>query len=376
MPARKVITIYHILHQEKKCIGLQYQPDKVLSALVKQLPTLAWSEKHHMPCIRNTKVNLDRIYETFKGVAWVNSNRFFKNKKRDADAPTYKSVDELNKEIQIRHCPLAFVEKLVIKGYSKNTAKTYIRMFERFAQSIAVEDLNVVNDQDIRDYLLQEIAAGSSRAFQNQMLNAIKFYYEVVLEMPNRFYHLERPRQEERLPTVLSMEQVRAMIDACENIKHKCMVGLLYSSGMRRSELLKLEIADIDSDRMVIHIRSAKGKKDRLSSLSRTCLSLLRAYYAEWRPEKYLFEGLHGGPYSESSLAKVVKRAAKKAGVRKRVTCHTLRHSFATHLLENGTNLRVIQELLGHSSSRTTEIYTQVAKNRFDELKNPLDDVL
>lgn len=376
MPPKKVLTIHHILHQELKCIGLQFQPDKVMFALVKQLPNISWSEQHHMACIPNTKVNLDLIYQTFKGVAWINSNYFFKKRKLQSDAKTYASIEQLKSELRISRCPEPFLEKLILKGYSRNTCKTYIHMFERFASHFKDRPLLEISDADIREYLLLQIKHGLSNSFQNQLLNAIKFYYEIVLEMPNRFYHLERPRPEKRLPTVLSIEQIKKMISCSENIKHKCLLSLLYSSGMRQGELLNLEIRDIDSDRMIIHIRRAKGNKDRITSLSHLCLDQLRKYYLEWRPQKYLFEGRDGGTYASSSLRRVVQRAARKAGIRKRVTCHTLRHSFATHLLENGTNLRVIQELLGHNSAKTTQIYTKVAKTNLESLKNPLDDVL
>ena len=149
---------------------------------------------------------------------------------------------------------------------------------------------------------------------------------------------------------------------------------LIYSAGLRRSELLNLTVSDIDSERMVINIIGAKGKKDRISLLSDNLLQLLRNYYIKYKPKKFLFEGQSGGPYSATSVAKILKNAASKAGIRKAVTPHMLRHSFATHLLEQGTDLRYIQELLGHKNSKTTEIYTHVSKRAIDKIKNPVDD--
>jgi site-specific recombinase XerD len=191
--------------------------------------------------------------------------------------------------------------------------------------------------------------------------------------MPNRFYNIERPRKDKKLPLVLSKEHILQIIENTNNIKHRCIVSLLYSSGLRRSELINLKISDIDSSRMLIRVQDAKGSKDRYSLLSNTALKDLRAYYKQWKPKVYLFESPKGEKYSPNSVGKIVTNAAIKAGINKRVSPHTLRHSFATHLLENGTDLRYIQLLLGHSSTKTTEIYTHVAKSSFNSIKNPLD---
>lgn len=191
--------------------------------------------------------------------------------------------------------------------------------------------------------------------------------------MPNRFYKIERPRKEKKLPKVLSKEDVLSIIANTNNLKHKCIVSLLYSSGIRRNELVNLKILDIDSKRMLIRIESAKGNKDRYTLLSHSLLKDLREYYQQYKPEKYIVEGLYGNQYSGQSIGKVVLNAAIKAGIKIPVTPHMLRHSFATHLLEAGVDLRQIQVLLGHSSSKATEIYTNVATTTFKKIKNPLD---
>lgn len=205
------------------------------------------------------------------------------------------------------------------------------------------------------------------------MINSIKFYYETVMEMPNRFYSVERPRKKEQLPKVISVEEVQAMINSLTNLKHKCIVSLLYSSGIRRGELINLKIEDVDSKRMVLNIVNGKGGKDRITVLSPTVLELLRLYYKCYTPKKYLFEGAPEKKYSEGSVSKIVSEARRRAKIKKKVTPHVLRHSFATHLLENGTDLRTIQVLLGHSSSVTTEIYTQVAINHLQTIKSPIE---
>ena len=193
--------------------------------------------------------------------------------------------------------------------------------------------------------------------------------------MPNRFYSIERPFKEVKLPKVLSQEEVKKIINATNNIKHRCIVGLLYSAGLRRQELLNLRIQDIDSKRMLVTIHQGKGKKDRITVLSEKVLEDLRLYFKEWKPTHYLFEGKPGEKYGRSSIGKIISRAASKSKISKVVTPHMLRHSFATHLLEAGTDLRYIQTLLGHTSSKTTEIYTQVSLGHMQSIKSPLDSL-
>jgi site-specific recombinase XerD len=207
------------------------------------------------------------------------------------------------------------------------------------------------------------------------MLNAIKFYYEVVMGMPNRFYSIDRPRKKEVLPKVISKEEVKMLLAAITNLKHKCIVQTLYSAGLRRSELLALKPHHIDSKRMVINVEHGKGGKDRQTLLSPKLLDNLRRYYKKYKPKEYLFEGQRGGQYSGTSVRMIVDHAAKKAGIAKHVTPHILRHSFATHLLEANTDLRYIQSLLGHSSTNTTEIYTHVATKNISQISSPLDSL-
>ncbi len=178
------------------------------------------------------------------------------------------------------------------------------------------------------------------------------------------------------MPNVLSKEEVKAILEAHGNIKHKAMLSMIYSCGLRRSELLNLKFSDIDSKRNIVLLKNAKGKKDRIAPLSPKILELLRNYYKDYKPSVWLFEGqIKGEHYSEKSLQSVLKQALQKAGITKPVTLHWLRHSYATHLLESGTDLRYIQELLGHSSSKTTEIYTHVSTKSIQQIKSPFDDL-
>ncbi len=214
-----------------------------------------------------------------------------------------------------------------------------------------------------------------SSSYQNQSINAIKFYFEKVQGGPRKIYYIERPRKETVLPSVLSEQEIKKIFEKMSNLKHKTLLMTCYSGGLRISEVLNLKPEDIDSDRMLIHVKGGKGKKDRVTLLSKTLLEILRRYYKVYKPHDYLFTGQMGGKYSERSAQMVLKKAASKAGIIRKVTLHTLRHSFATHLLENGTDIRYIQSLLGHSSPKTTQIYTHITSKGIDQIKNPLDNL-
>ena len=214
------------------------------------------------------------------------------------------------------------------------------------------------SDHQIREYLLYLVNKKKvSTSYQNQAINSIKFYYEKVLGRKTSTYYLQRPNKEKKIPLVLSEEDVTKILKQIKNLKHRCIICLIYSAGLRLSELVDLKVSDIDSKRKTITVRGGKGKKDRISLLSKTVLELLRTYYQEYKPKEWLFEGQKKERYSKRSVQKIFKSALVKTKIKKHASIHTLRHSFATHLLERGTDLRYIQELLGHKSSRTTEIY-------------------
>lgn len=376
---KKNIALKHLLIDGRKQIGLKFYPDKVIHALIKELPHVKWSQKFGMVYTPNTPQNFNLIFSTFKGVAWINLSSFstkkiLKNENQSITVDTYR-----NRELAVgyKSCPEEFLRKLELKHYSMNTARIYISMFERFINAHKEADLLSINEEQIRLYLQGLVQAQRSDSYINQMINSIKFYYEVVMEMPNRFYSIERPRKKESLPKVISVEEVQMIINNTNNIKHRCIVSLLYSAGLRRGELLNLKLEDIDSKRMVINVKNGKGGKDRLTILSPTVLIELRKYISQWnpRPKTYLFEGEMGEKYSATSVLRIIQKAAKVAGIKKSISPHVLRHSFATHLLESGTDLRYIQVLLGHSSTKTTEIYTQVATNNIRSIISPIDSL-
>ncbi len=237
--------------------------------------------------------------------------------------------------------------------------------------------ISTITNDDVVKYVYNHIVGrGYSFAHQNQVVSALKLFFSEVGKSEIDIDKIRRPRHEHKLPNVLSKDEVKQILSAPQNIKHRTMLSLIYACGLRRSELLNLKPGSIDSKRGLLIIKQAKGYKDRIVPISEKALALLREYYLMYRPKEWLFEGQQAGEqYSAESLQKVLKNALGKAKIKKPVTLHWLRHSYATHLLESGTDLRYIQELLGHRSSKTTEIYTHVSTQSIQKIKSPFDDL-
>ncbi len=272
--------------------------------------------------------------------------------------------------------PQSYIEVLDKKRYSSNTKRAYTSSFERFASFYKDKNVSTLSDEDVDRYLTYLVSGCKvSPAIQKQAINAIKFYYEKVLRRPVEHHLYKRPKREKKLPAILSEDEVTSILLALKNLKHRTILTVIYSSGLRLSELINLRVNDIDFNRMLIRVESGKGKKDRYTVLSSKLVQLLESYMYAYQPTEYLFEGQRGGKYSAKSVQNILKKAARIAGITKHATVHTLRHSFATHLLENGTDLRYIQELLGHSSSKTTEIYTHVSKKSISKIRSPLENL-
>lgn len=282
----------------------------------------------------------------------------------------------LPRTANFKKCPEEYIAKLKELRYSYNTLMVYTDLFEEFINYFPDKEIHEITEEEVVIFLRYLVNVRKiSTSYQNQSINAIKFYYERVLGGQRKVYLIERPREENYLPEVLSTKEISKILISIDNLKHKAIIMTIYSSGFRIGEAINLKIKDIDSERMQIRIEQGKGKKDRYTILSSKNLDLLRKYFLEYKPKKWLFEGMSGGKYSRKSIQIILKKAALKAGILKRITVHTLRHSFATHLLESGTDIRYIQSLLGHSNTKTTEIYTHITKKGLDKIKSPLDDL-
>ena len=271
----------------------------------------------------------------------------------------------------------AFKSYMNYRRYSKNTIKTYSDALQIFFKFNATENLEQLTIEHLIKFNNEHILKNNySASYQNQVINAIKLFYRNRFNRTMEVDFIQRPRREKRLPNVLSKLEVKSILESPINLKHRAMLSIIYACGLRRSELLNLTLKDVLSDRHLLFIRQSKGKKDRMLPKSDKLISMLREYYRAYKPKTWLFEGQNPGEqYSERSLQLVLNQALNKARINKPVTLHWLRHSYATHLLENGTDLRYIQELLGHSSSKTTEIYTHVSTHSIQKIKSPFDDL-
>lgn len=261
--------------------------------------------------------------------------------------------------------------------FPETTIRTYTGMMETFLKFVAPKEADECDSDDlvrmVNDYILPE---GLSYSYQNQLISAVKKFYKVICRNTIDPGTFTRPRTQHRLPNVLSKDEVRRILEASVNEKHRLILSIIYGCGLRRSEVLMIRPADIDRDRMLLTIRQAKGFKDRIAPLSPRLLEKIDTYLQRYRPAVFLFEGQRqGSAYSSASVEKIFRTACQKAGIKKEITLHGLRHSYATHLLESGTDLRYIQELLGHKSSRTTEIYTHVTEKSIQKIRSPFDDL-
>jgi integrase/recombinase XerD len=267
-------------------------------------------------------------------------------------------------------------EAMILKRYSHRTIKSYKNAFRQFIMAYDTVRPSQITLTQINAYLISCIREKQiSESYQNTVVSAIKMFYISVVNQPNKIEQLYRPKPPKQLPSVLSEQEVAQLLKAPSNLKHRVMLMLIYSAGLRLGEILNLQLTDIQPNIHRIFVRCGKGKKDRYTLLSDKALVVLRQYVAAYRPTYWLFEGQSGGQYSERSVQEVFTAAKIKAQINPNATTHWLRHSFATHLLEKGIDLRYIQELLGHESTRTTELYTHITKKGWNNLKSPMDDL-
>jgi integrase/recombinase XerD len=270
-----------------------------------------------------------------------------------------------------------FRDWLESRRFPRNTVRTYTSMMEAFLRYVFPREASDCNAEDltrmVNDYVLPK---GLSYSYQNQLISAVKKYYREIHRDKIDPGEFTRPRVRHRLPNVLSKDEVRMVLAAPLNEKHRVLLSVIYGCGLRRSEVIMLELGDIDRDRLLLSVRQAKGFKDRVVPISPKLLEMIDSYIKRFHPAIYLFEGQRQGyPYSATSVEKVFNLACAKADISKEITLHGLRHSYATHLLEAGTDLRYIQELLGHKSSKTTEIYTHVTEKSIQKIRSPFDDL-
>jgi integrase/recombinase XerD len=403
-----VITLHARIHRGTEKLFLHFAYNRETDKIVRSLTGAQWSRTHHAWYVALSREAYDEIRIRLLKTAAIDItclSDYLKKKKA-----VKKCIDTTKTGLQVAVAvkqkgtanPLVrkngavalkrwkisssnmaqlarFVEQLTLKAYSPSTLRTYRNEFTQLLYLLnekKVEDLSLTDLRRYMVYVLEKESVSENTA--NSRLNALKFYYEQVLGRERFFIDLPRPKRPLLLPKVLGEEELGKLFNALKNKKHKAMLFTTYSAGLRVSEVVELKLSDIDADRMMIHIRNAKGKKDRYVSLSPVLLDILRSYVKDYfpRPKVYLFESEQThGPYPTRTIQRIFQLAKEQAGIKKEVGIHSLRHSFATHLLEKGTDIRYIKDLLGHFSIKTTERYLHVSKRDLVNIISPLDDL-
>ncbi|MBU2997343.1 site-specific integrase [Cellulophaga baltica] len=370
----KEVKLVSFTHKNEKQIAIHFKYDDDLRVHLKKLDGVKWSNTKKVFYIKHSSNEIKKVYNHLRKVnCFVDYSDI---KKETSEKNTTTKLLKLPQLSEIQKNDLQKFKKwLQQKRLSENTVNTYVEVTAFFIRYSSLKNTTDYSKRLIESFNYDFIVKpNKSVSYQNQCINGIKKYLNYKgIEVEK--LALTRPQKEKKLPVVLSIDEVKQIFDNIHNLKHKTLLSLIYSAGLRIGEATNLKLKDIDSKRMLIHIQGAKGKKDRYTLLSEMFLELLRVYYKQYKPTNYLFEGQYGGQYSSSSAQKVLKNVVDKVGIRKKITLHSLRHSFATHLLENGTDIRYIQELLGHSSPKTTMIYTHVSETSIRKIKNPFDNL-
>ena len=401
----QTIKLSAVVHKHERRIMLAFDADSHLNNIIRKIPDSRWSKtmvNWHLPCTRAALLELARAVA---GNAAIDSGVLKEQLFTEENAELIEQVpgDEMppplpviiieeqsDRYIKSFYKPgvliaenLAafdnYVSLLHLKAYSPSTIKTYKNEFGIFLQVLGNRPAAGITPEELKRYMLYcTMELKLSENSLHSRLNALKFYYEQVLRQEKFFYEIPRPKKQLILPKVLGEREIGRLFNALENKKHKAILFTAYSGGLRVSEVVNLQLSHIDSDRMQIFIENAKGKKDRYVMLSPVLLDILRAYLKECnpRPLKYIFEGpTPGEPYSDRSAQRIFQLAREKAGINKAVSFHSLRHSFATHLIEKGIDIRFIKDLLGHFSIKTTTRYLHVKRENLVNIMSPLDDI-
>ncbi|MGZ3860607.1 MAG: tyrosine-type recombinase/integrase [Flavisolibacter sp.] len=384
------ITLRVIYHQGKESIGIFYGQDQELEKPIRRISGIRWNGQHNCWCLPLNKTCYQQILDSLPPQARIDATSlkgYLEKRKQYTDAKEKEPVSL--KPVSYAICTglclenlkalALFVRQLKLKAYSPSTIRTYRGEFLQLLQVLKNKPAASMTQEDIKRYMMFAIEKqGIGEHTAHSRLNALKFYFEQVLGRERFFLEIPRPKKPFQLPNVLNERELERLFAALPNLKHKALLFTAYSAGLRVSEVVHLKLTDIDSGRMQIRIEQAKGKKDRYVGLSLILLDVLRAYLklCQPRPQTYLFEGERKGePYTIRSAQLVFQQARAKAGIQKQVSFHALRHSFATHLLEKGIDIKYIKDLLGHFSIKTTERYLHVKRRDLTVLVNPLDEL-
>jgi site-specific recombinase XerD len=345
---------------------------------MKSYGDLRFDKKHLEWFLVWSKLTVDSLADYFAGQGVgvnvvrqsVSEELLSKRKATGDEIRSRQLVDKGREGLDLMEC---FLDE---NRYSPRTRESYLAMLEFFFRYFSPRDPDEISEGEISRFLYDYIIQlGYSAAYQNQMVSAIKTYYTISGKGLVRPELLARPRRTRALPKVFSKEEVSLILNSSRNTKHKLILWMIYSCGLRRSEVTNIKLTDLDRERNILHIREGKGNVDRIVPMPGKVWQKIDVYMSGYRPKVYLFEGQTGGRYSSESVYRIFKEALVDSGINKDVGVHSLRHSFATHLHENGLDIRYIQELLGHRSSRTTEIYTHVSRRNLVGIRSPIEDL-
>lgn len=371
------ITLKPYWHNNTKYIILSFKENQSVRDYIKAFAGIKETKPKKTLYIPYNNTIINELFNYFRVMGWyIDYTAFRESKplvKKDVNYKNnYKlpSLDTLKEEEL-----LGFSKWLQQKRLSQNTVNTYAETTKLYLRYLQLKNIDEISPRSIEQFNYDFIfKTKKSVSYQNQCISGIKKFLEFK-GLPIEKIDIKRPNKDKKLPNVLSKSEVKAILDVITNLKHKTLLSLVYSAGLRIGEALSLKPNDIDTERGLIHVRTAKGRKDRYTLLSPTLTPLLESYKNHYSPKVFLFEGRSGEAYTQVSARQVLKNALRLAGIKKYATLHTLRHSFATHLLENGTDIRYIQELLGHNSPKTTMIYTHVSSISLSEIRNPFDNL-
>lgn len=384
MSLTQTIILKKAIYREIPVVRLIFPFDSGLIEAIRKNTNARWSQTLNCWIIPESEFNLHDFFEIFRGKAYVDYSQLRStNNLRTAPGPAGEKIRYNLKAIKAQLSPdvrtdiQTFKKWMEQKRYAENSIKTYVHQLEIFFGFYASKKPETINNEDITNFNTEFILKHRlSSTFQNQTVSALKLYYAKNHNRQITVDEVERPLKAKTLPKVFSKPDLEKFFRSITNSKHKMAMEIIYSCGLRRSELVNLKLEHLDSKRKLLTVINSKGKKDRVVPLSDRTLNKIKEYYHAHHPKQYLIEGqFPGKSLSAGSLQKIFDQAMAKARINKPYTLHCLRHSIATHLLENGTDLRYIQELLGHRSSKTTEIYTHVSNQSLQNIKNPFDDL-
>ncbi|WP_242082862.1 tyrosine-type recombinase/integrase [Aestuariivivens sediminis] len=368
------VILTKAIRRDEHQILIGFKHDQPLITWLKSLPEARWSATLKSWYIKDKPTHLTAIHAILKGRARVDDSKLLNNTLNKSKTPGKKQKHLLTEQSALLN---NFYTYLKGKRYSKSTVDTYCFFIADFIAFHSSKNLYALSNRDVKLFI-EDVFVKRNYAISThrQFISALKLFVVFYPKTEISDLALTRPKKSRKLPLVLSQFEVIDIIRHTQNLKHRAIIALLYSSGLRISELLNLKLSDINIDRKQLHVKNGKGRKDRCVGLSESFIPLLSNYFYTYKPSVYFVEGVKGGPYSAESVRQFLKRSCRAARIYKPVTPHTLRHSYATHLLENGVDLRFIQELLGHAKPETTMIYTHVSRKDLLDIENPLDRAL